>query len=444
MTYKIGVAIFNNPDQFDPNSSNPGWACIYNKEPFEISGAGDLATDVYWWLNISPRTSANHRLFRTPSLLHSRYFRLDMKSICIELGISEKSRKEKVFMLVNIAHNIFFLASSKYKYSRPPYESLAAGLSQTINLNHNDKDEKLKDYILSSVQTYTQCQIAGYDPNRKFVALVLDRLEHAEYIFSQKLPLGQFSDISDLKIPMPPESDRVKWIIKSDVSAIVECSLNKINPAYNSLINYGSGAGLSSSGGIGNGAVSLNNRRYISLPELKALSLLVGEIDIGRIIVDPSDRSHIYRLPFSSDKYRLSYSAGIFAENLWVSLGKDPSDRRGRTNRLSPITAWIHAMDRMRCLSHAAAAKEAGFQVVSYGYGRVILAVDESETEELIKFSIENHMIPPVGFGKNTKFIITDKKCPTEIRIALGITDQINQILKVDDLLVRKLREHFV
>lgn len=441
MLPNLGVVIFDDPTTHDPDGCNHGWACIYSDEPFEVEGTGDLSTSAYWWMNLNPQSAANHKLLRTPRFLDSSYLRTDLRSIARELGISDKDGYEQVIVLSKIFHNVVKLAKHCFGFDHLPRWSLSSGIAQALSLPHPEQPSEFENCFFAATQTYTECQRGSYDPDKKFVSFVLDRCSHADYILSKDLPSGVFRSANEDQVKMPARDERAEWLVKQELPIVVEYSLESIHPVYNPLVNYGAGAGVMSAGGIGAGGTSFNHRRFCTLPELASMNLLAESVNIGKILVDTTIPTKRFDLPFAPGDFPISFSAGLLAESIWVALGRSPVT--GRLERNSPVTAWIHALDRMRCLAKAALAKDAGFEVVSYGYGRVVLALNDSQHEAALTFAREQKMIPPIGFGAGIEYEIPEKPDSIELRIALGVTESLSGLMNADAKLVDKfLKQH--
>jgi hypothetical protein len=108
----------------------------------------------------------------------------------------------------------------------------------------------------------------------------------------------------------------------------------------------------------------------------------LAEIEIDEIAI--SDREiefERYRIPDTSRFARLSYSFGILLENYWYSL---TSNEDGKPCR-SPLTAWIHAIDRMWCLKYAMQLHHKGYSISGYGCGRLTFSLREEMIPDFLK-----------------------------------------------------------
>lgn len=385
----IGSAIFQNK-HYDPIGLNPGFKCVSGEEAVKFEGTGELQSNVRWLTNITVESAFNSQLKNTPRLLDDKYLRVSTSSMILELGLKSCSLEEQAKCVAHIFNNTMRLASRYFRLDEPPKGSLAAGIPAPIgHVQPKISDPTILGAAQQSILQFTACERRLPGAERvEYVSLIIPRVKHANAVISAGAPWDDFFWLSPNQLP--PANQRLKWIVESPLPMLCKVRILSIDREMNHLVNWGNGAGSFSKRTITNAAfVTTNQRQYVTSNELKVLAQFC-RIEVDEVAISNTPPETNYSLPDGGPICDLSYSYGLIVENLWCALLRGADGTYLRT----PMTAWIHATDRMYCLQHAKHLSTRGFTVNGYGYGRITLAVELSRKEELKRVALEMGLLP--------------------------------------------------
>lgn len=432
----IGAAVFLNKD-YNPNSLNPGYKCLTDGEPVPFEGTGELSTNVLWLTNITVTSAYSNQLRNTPRLLDDKYLRTTTSSILLELGLKKASLEDQSRYLASIFKNVMELSAQFYKLDEPPKSALAAGIPAQINYYHPKVlDRSIYEASQLAALAFVQCERSlPSNQEYEFVSVILPRKSHAKNMLALGMPFDDFFWLTDHQ--MPVKSKRLKWVLDSEFPMLCQVEVTAISKAYNHLINWGNGAGsLLKRKTNSNGFMTANKREWVTSNELRVLAQFCN-IEVHKVAISNTPPEVRFSLP-SEDKHSdLSYSYGLLAENLWCSLMRDIEGNYIR----SPLTAWMHANDRMLCLEKAKQLSDLGFKVNGYGYGRITLAVPVGQRSELKLAALKLDLLPFFDLDV-TGDEIDVSGCSTEFEILklLYSCGHLPFLLEVDDLFVETIK----
>jgi hypothetical protein len=93
----------------------------------------------------------------------------------------------------------------------------------------------------------------------------------------------------------------------------------------------------------------------------------------------------------------ISYSAGLFAEQLWIGLTAGHMTNNSSLTPVlyGPTAAWLRAYDRMTMLHFALTLFRQGIRITSYSAGSVVArSRDKKDTQDILNAAIDCGLIP--------------------------------------------------
>lgn len=434
----VGCVIFDHPSAIDVGVPCPGYRCIPGESPIRISGPEDLPSNARWLSNVDVDVARWAKYLNSPKLLNDRYLRSKTKYIVGELGLGRMSGADQAHVVAGVFSNVMKMSKAFFQMCEPPMYSLISGVPSAIGHYQMAFPSDVQEVAKQAFQTWTSC--AGSVDGDHYTSVVLPRVSHAKQLYEAELPWGSWAPVC--KSQLPPEKDRVKWVVNNDSPCIAHITVNRIDPRVSGLVSFASGAGTigrnARAGGVYN---TLNSRQWATSLELSFLARM-ADITIHDVYISECGLSRRYALPSSGKLSKLSYSYGILCENLWVSLGCDADGRRSRT----PLTAWLHSIDRMACMLKSVPFHKAGIPVTGYGLGRITLAVNESMSHDFRKLCVEHQVIPQAGFSSEVlaesgSVSLPDNHSPEQLLAGLHLDGRTTNIVDIDNQITAKLCE---
>lgn len=428
---KIGVVIFDRTSNYDPDGENPGYCCLPGKEPLRIYGTGDLATDVKWLTNINLDVAYSSRLQNSPKLLNTNFLRTSVNSILVELGLKNREPSQQAYLVANVFCNVMKQAQAFFGIDEPPVFSLAQAIPSQLGHRPRNIDKDVSESSLRAIQSFGQCEAK---PSREsiFTSVLIPRHHHALNVLGGGLPYGEWKRVEAASLP--PKPKRPDWIRNLPVPALCRVKIDRVSRKYNPLVNYGAGAGLlGMQGGSGASYSVPNDRVFACTNEIEFLSE-VADISIEDTFVCEEPVEHRYPIPVNDRLAPLSYSYGILLENMWTSLDRDFEGKKQR----SPMAAWLHATDRIECLKKASELHGIGYTILSYGYGRITLALEPRMKERLVSDCQRLGLVPPLGVGSSSVVVMPDEPSGDDLLIGLFAQANLETILDLDNQFTEK------
>jgi hypothetical protein len=383
---KFGVALFDNPKEM-----TVGWACCANEEPFRFSSANELSNDAIWVTSLD----WNKYQMRGQRLSHLRrvdYLRSSLSQIAADLGrrITGEYARESSAVLAKVVQQAVMIAVGVYGWEEPSSDLredvLADDIQRTVGTAPKPQ-RHIRAPLLSAYQAYSSPPWDPiYEADSVTVTLRYNRLEYARQIMATAVP-------DDAWTYVPPNQAQILTIDSlldpsrpSLVEAAVE--LGNINPSTAALIAFG--AQVSRRSGL---------RKWISQPELVWLSrharVRVTSALISRSARLLPDTAQLPQRMLDDPLFSLSISAGLVAESHWSAITSPVYNRQDRKNEASSWGVWLRAADRALSFGLAMKAHEAGFHVVGYGNGSVVLRLTRPRLEGCLEFADQNGIAHP-------------------------------------------------
>ncbi len=431
----VGVIIFDNAKGYNPEKDNSGYSCLPGQEPIRIFGTHELPTNVRWLTNISLDVAAASSLQNRPVLLNTNFLRTSVNSMITELGLKGLSATEQSFILAGIFNNVMRQANTLLGIDEPPLFSLSQAIPATLGHYLVPMNDDVKEASAKVAQNVGQCEIkAGKEA--VFASVLIPRQRHASNILTTGLPFGRWRHVEKADLPLKPQ--RIDWVCTLNKPALCQIKINRVKKKYQQLVNYGAGAGLiDQKGNMGNSSSVMNGHYYACSNEVAFLSN-IADIVIEDVFICESILEARYALPSTNKMAALSYSYGLLAENIWSSLDRGEDGKKLGT----PATAWLHAEDRIACLKVAAELSRSGYKVLSYGYGRITLALEPDMIRGLTKDCLRLMLVPPIGIDTNDIVSIPENPSGEALLIGLFAQANINVIMDMDNAFTEQCCNH--
>jgi hypothetical protein len=384
---KLGVALF---DRASPFSNDGNWACEYQGSPFAFKSASDLPGDTLWVTNADYGLIGDAGLHRKPNIAHEGFFRTKLSQLGFELGIGELDLEQQARVLADMLGTASAMAKVQLGLTQHPTFGIANAVGQRYGLQEPPAQSRMHQIAKASAQRYTACaRDRDLQQGVDRLTFWIPRFDFARSLLS--LPLPASDDISEVALHRLPGSGRdalevACWAEEERLPLFAQISVERLEQKTGKLLNYGSGADT-----LNAGYDARNMREWCALPELKVLAA-AGDIRLERVAIASGwlrSGLNLYETKVS----QISHSYGIVAENLWVGLTRSP--RNGYGTGASLGSAWIQALDRMHCLRIAEILDAEGFDVFSFGYGRIQVTCAPSVRNLIPTVAQQNNLLYP-------------------------------------------------
>lgn len=390
---KFGVLIFDNPK--DPVD---GWGCQSDGEAFRFRQPSDLPTDCIWVCNVDGGSQEfRSRFARMHHMRPSEYLRSNLKHIAADLGlyIDGEGRfgghvTTAAPKIAKIVHRAILYATQVYGWTDPAQilrsESLHEDIRRAMIVPPPLRDF-MRGPMSSAYQSYSSPDKSGYyESDSVSVTLRYNRLSYAKKIMATEVPDGAWAFVDG--------GMSMKDALNPGVPCLVEASVETsgIDPEISSLVAFG--ATPNRRGPL---------RNWISQRELFWLSQY-AKVHIVRAYRATSsallpERIQLPRVLTEDPTFEFSLSAGLVAESHWAAIVNPVYNSRAGTQEkreTSQWGVWLRAADRAFSFELALAAHKAGFMVLGYGNGSVVVRLRRDRLGELLDFAMENNIAHPV------------------------------------------------
>lgn len=385
---KFGVAIFDTP--LTPST---GWACVYGRDPIYLTSTGDLETDVFWITNIDWSIFTKIGLQKTPRFRPDNFLRTKLSSIITEIGLREVSKREQVKSLSEVVGATMQFANVHLGITAPPFGALNNGIRQIFLPSDQPEPMDVIEASESASQPYVSCEKTAPKDDDELIPVLMHRYQYAKQILASRLPAGRWVNVNLSTIGTTPrEIDN--WVVRCEKPLLLKVRIERMDSLASKLINYGNGAGLqmSKASMAGGSLVTLNNHEWVTSIEYRMLREH-GTLSIEKILMADGWASNPVSLPIYGQFGEFSYSLGLYCESLWTSLTRSLNGKSAKT----PISAWIHSIDRILCFQKAKMLTEDHDLVVhGYGYGRIMLRVSKEMAPSIPNICLKLSLISPM------------------------------------------------
>lgn len=386
----MGVMIYDNPKE-----CTSGFASIAGEPATNVRQPEDLANNVIWLTNADFTTfrSLGHQTVH--NLRGNEFLRTRLDQIAADLGISllgEYAHTSAPVLSTVVSRMVSLIAAG--------YEWKPGELANADSLYLNIKSRFPKDQYITNNPGLERALWAAYqpdsvvtkphfNPNSIFLTLRVNRLAHARAVMNCPVPDDAWEYVHENKLP-PSQRERLAMCLESDrpVLAEVELDMSRADSEYAQLAAFGKKT-----------ASRMELRKWVSHPELvwltKVSPLLIRSVYLSAGYRPLHEKLRMPDVLTSDPLLRLSYSAGLLAENHWVALATDEYHKGMRKKVLTSRAVWLRAADRAQCFALARRAHDRGLFVTGYGAGGIRIQVTKAELWSVISFCIENQMVSP-------------------------------------------------
>lgn len=376
-----GAVIFDEKER-----PGPGWASRQGQPAVRIRGTGDLASDVYWWTNLSFSTFRVFGLSRHNLKRHD-YLRPDMDQLHKELGLftSRLAASRIAEISAEIFDRVMRMASAHYGLEKPADDTLIEDLYAKLVRQDRMITPEINKALGQAWQTWSICEAAS-PTGSKIMAFKRPRILHAQEVLATPIPGELWEHIPEKD--MPAESKRVDWLINQNRPALVRATVDNVDPEVSKIIAFSGG--------------SNRERSWMSHPELLSLSRFAKIKIESAFLANEYAPCQVNRPLYTGGPMgMLSVSAGILSENYWIAIASTLTiNKRSKDNReviYSPRAVWMSAADRFFMMLPALMLHGSGFVVKAYGRGGVNVAVQRGMLADVRACAISAGLNAPLN-----------------------------------------------
>lgn len=397
----VGIVYFDS--RAEPRA---GIASLAGGEPVRISCIGDLDTSAVWISNLDFEDMLNARLIDNPRLRGNDFFRMKLDRLALEVGVNiESNLSLAVKQLSAVANRIAGYAANTYDLSgfqRSLKETIQRTLIRDEPLVHQTPAvaDAVKNAFLANQRCYGKLSQGIGIPLR------FSRTWYCRQLLSMPVPTGLWR-LTGIKFPIENK---------------VSCRSGPASIVYQFLLNlYGQKPFLaritsrSTNPGVDRLLDFVDNREQRDwVPGHEAVNIAhYSDVTVHEVLVADEyivlAENPKFAFPHSHISDDLSISAGIVAENHWISLASmvKVDGFGGRQKSVyTPAATWLRAWDRLFCFKAALELHEAGYFVRSYGVGTINVHCESSHNKikSLIDTAAKLGLSPPLGIVQMSMF----------------------------------------
>jgi hypothetical protein len=397
----VGIVVFDSKSE--PRS---GLCSLAGGNPFRITCIGDLDTSTVWISNLDFEDLFNARLLDNPRLRGNDFFRMKLDRLALEFGLDlDLNLHDGIQQLSAAASRIVNYGSSTYGFTqlqRSLKDSIQQVLLSDNTVFHQTPavSEAIKNSFLASQRCY------GKLNNGISIPLRFSRTWYCRLLLSMPVPNGQWR-ITGVKFPIENKVN-----CRSGEGSVVYNFLQKLHNERPFLARISS---RSANPNVDRLIDFVDNKEHRDwVPGHEAVNIaFYSDVTLHELLVCDEyttiDDDPKFRFPHSHISDDMSLSAGVIAENHWVSLASviKGSGFGGRPkNILTPTASWLRAWDRLFCFKAAYELHKQGYFVRSYGVGTINIHCDTTsdKIKNLISVASQIGLTPPLGIVQMSKF----------------------------------------
>lgn len=388
----IGVAFRNEKDKF---------VCSVGGDAFVADTLSNLGNDVdAWVVSLTPREMIAlgieaHALFRS-----NDFFRTKIETIRQELIGNDLIRGAT--FASRVASRIMCLARAALGIDSVHPLTLRHAIRE--RLLPIDIDWSHTPIVLEAIESATQefARIAPTPEKGNVFALCAPRIAHAKAITNLTVPSPLQPAIRVLYPPFPDRADAIRsWIESVGLPMLIKGNFSfQVRTAEESVYEVKNIAPTRYRKKGVMGEVRRASRKWFT--HLDALFLLeaIDKIQIESAIVFEEtillDAHPAVEkvLALFGEEAEASLSCAIFAENIWTAFATGNAPPLKKDVCANPMTPFIRAKERIAMARVAQTLIKAGFRVIGYGTGRVLLA---EPLERIVEAAFFADLIPYAG-----------------------------------------------
>lgn len=388
---KVGVCIFD-----DPTQVGYGWASIAGESAKRINGYGELRTDVLWVLNLSWKSMNILGLNRANHLYDEQFFRISLRQIGSELGISDDPEvfARNVSEILNRVASLgldtlgISIDNPGYRYTTLIADRHLPDFCRKKPVGASAA--AIMDATRQSTQE-NQAHLGRKAPHGSTVqAFSFPRGSYGRWMLSQPIPscehwkefsLGGAETI--IGMDEGHEIRGTKAVIErllkqgEQNALFLNVNVHSVDRFFRPFSTFGAGSNYP--------------RSWATLPEVLSLSRY-AKISVTGGFMTPL-RSNPIAEKVQLDINETSYSRSLLLENLWVALANQVST----TKRHTPMGAYMRAYDRSVCQKAAEIFESYSYPVGSFGVGRVMVYLRAGEIAHASELALSNGIIPSIS-----------------------------------------------
>lgn len=384
---KIGVVYFDN---FETLSG--GWASVSGSEAKRINGIGDLASSVLWVSNLPFYYYRKLNLMKNPNIYDQQFFRTSMKLIVDEVGLDGRVQDIcKVCSL--IFQRVYTLGVDNYQLTLDDVEYRYNSALTNCLLPSNIRQLPSGAYTATLLQGFkestqqNQAMIGNAPKASKARTFYFPKGAYARSLLSEKMPSNtNWKKIPDKDIQGTvgtKEDHKIQGTNAfftmlekkfSNSSLFFRISVSYTSKFFRPFATFAMGSNY--------------QRNWATLPELLEMSKY-SVIDIHEAFSCDMFNLNVEGIDLESDEY--SYSRGLYLENLWTAYALPINNGE----YFNPVGAYIRAYDRVVCLKAAYAFAKNNFTIGSFGTGRVVVYLKQSEQKLATEIALSEGLLPP-------------------------------------------------
>ena len=370
---------------FDEQRPEAGWASVEGEQAFRVKGLGDLASDILWWTSLEVTNHYHSGMSRIANMRNADYLRTPMNALKDELGITSRFMEvnKAVCVLSEIFSRIMLHAEEHYGIKVSAQQKLSDDLRNVLIQHDTPLSVELNQACELAYQAFSKCTKNPGRIKTRSIQFKRNRYIHAMEVMNTPVPSQKFEHLSRDKLP--PKDQLLNWVLEIGQPVLAECSVVNVSPAFSNVISFGGGA--------------LINRRWISHPEIVALSNF-AKLEFSSVFLFDGYEPINTRIPppyVDPGFGMLSISIGLLAENYWVGLASPESFKRNTEKLYSPRVSWMRASDRCLTMLPAMHVHNEGIQVSSYALGSVSVDVPFGNVTSVIEIAGAVGLVPPLS-----------------------------------------------
>lgn len=450
----FGAVLFD-----DPSAHDHGWACIHGDAPFRISGTYELTSEVVWLTNLDYEGIAAVGMegsrFRRDSFLTHGINRLwgemglfsDTENVIINMksvfgGRCNTRDSVRVAFSAWLFHWVMKVANHDFHFEKPDLSDLPSGIRNFVLPNSKayfkggPPPTEVNDALRAADGAYQNAARDGIflmDAHRHRLPIMRGRL--ASLLLEVPYPVGGWRSVKEVRALTRGNSDmgRLESWLKENPGALLRVSMERTDPKFESLINYGSNINRNALAGSWKTAGDM-------LWMINYCDFRIHDAILGDKLETPMDFLHrkgVHPESMFGSSREASYAVQIYEDMLWrAMIGKVPGTRGDVIN---PAAPFIRAKSNDIAFHAAAQLSEKNIQVMGYGSGGVIAMIPSHITPtQLLSTTIESSLTIPM---QKPGAIPTD----VAIRIVRGyIEDPDNTSLGAEGVSITEAEAMFI
>lgn len=386
---KIGAIMFDRESVYAKDralsSIEGGWASVEGEQAQRFLSIHELPSDVYWFTNLSFHDFYSMNLFQHPSFRNEGWLRTSFRQIAHELGLDTGASPDvAVRNIALVASRVVSLAKRNAIVTRLHSGkfnediNIGTGIDFTAISRTPDLAQRAFDNIAEHAAV-SVLKGSNYEAGQKTITLRANRVFHARKILQSPVPHG----ISwTLRHPEFGGHDH-DALDALETPFLLNITVSDVNPLVSEVLSFGSGAKAP--------------REWITDTEWRVIRD-IADIQINAVLVstEPARISKLASFLPSGRLDELSYSCGLFAEQLWTSL-TNPVKQRMNGKHYAAIAAWYRAIDRSTMFQYAQKLHSRGLSILSYGVGAITLRYPDNGLGAILEAGIDLGLLPPIS-----------------------------------------------